>query len=286
MIKNFIAAISILFIVNAKAATVDTISIYSNAMHKSFKCVVIKPATYKRPVRPGGKKTNFPVVYLLHGYDGWYSNWLIRVPQLKNYADEYNLIIVCPDGGKSSWYFDSPVDSTIKYETYIGKEVPEYIDAHYNTIKNRKGRAITGLSMGGHGAMFLALHYPDFFGACGTMSGGMDLNYSRSKFDIIKRLGDTITYADNWKKYMVINVVDEYKKQIETSKGDSLTMMIDCGIDDFYYEPNKLFHEKLLRLKLPHDYVIRPGKHDWAYWKNAVQYHLLFFSNYFTKGEK
>lgn len=286
MLKNIFRLFSILFITNADAAIVDTVSIYSNAMHKEFKCVVIKPDAYKKPVRRGGEKTSFPVVYLLHGHDGWYSNWLIRVPQLKNYADEYNLIIVCPDGGKSSWYFDSPVDSTIKYETYIGKEVPEYIDAHYNTIKNRKGRAITGLSMGGHGAMFLALRLPDFFGACGTMSGGMDLNYSRSKFDIMKRLGDTISHADNWKKYMVINVVDEYKKQIETGKADSLTMMIDCGIDDFYYEANKLFHEKLLRLKLPHDYVIRPGKHDWAYWRNALQYHLLFFSNYFNKGKK
>ena len=283
MIKTIAIILFITWSLNCSAATVDTISIYSNAMHKEFKCVVIKPAIYKKPVRQGGKKISLPVVYLLHGHDGWYSNWLIRVPQLKNYADEYNLIIVCPDGGKSSWYFDSPVDSTIKYETYIGKEVPEYIDAHYNTIKNRKGRAITGLSMGGHGAMFLALRHPDFFGACGTMSGGMDLNYSRSKFDIIKRLGDTITHADNWKKYMVITVVDEYKKQIETGIGDALTMMIDCGIDDFYYEPNMLFHEKLLRLKLPHDYVIRPGKHDWAYWKNAVQYQLLFFSNYFRK---
>ena len=109
------------------AATVDTINIYSNAMHKEFKCVVIKPDAYKK------KKNSYPVVYLLHGYDGWYSNWLIRVPQLKEYADEYNLVIVCPDGGKSSWYFDSPVDSTMKYETYIGKEVPEYIDGHYRT---------------------------------------------------------------------------------------------------------------------------------------------------------
>ena len=123
---------------SAKAAVVDTISIYSNAMQKDLKCVVVKPASYKK------KKENYPVVYLLHGFGGWYSNWLIRVPQLKEYADEYNLVIVCPDGGISSWYFDSPVDSTLKYETYIGKEVPDYIDAHYNTIKKRNGRAITG----------------------------------------------------------------------------------------------------------------------------------------------
>jgi S-formylglutathione hydrolase FrmB len=85
------------------------------------------------------------------------------VPELKTYADEYKVLIVCPDGGNSSWYFDSPVDSTMKYETYIGKEVPDYIDAHYKTIKNRTARAITGLSMGGHGALFIAFRHSNFW---------------------------------------------------------------------------------------------------------------------------
>jgi S-formylglutathione hydrolase FrmB len=271
--KAFIISVLLFLTVSSDAATVDTISIYSNAMHKKFKCVVIKPATYK-------KKTNsYPVVYLLHGYGGWYSNWIIRVPQLKEYADEYQLMIVSPDGGNSSWYFDSPVDSTMKYETYTGKEVPDYIDAHYNTIKNRTGRAITGLSMGGHGALFLAFRHAETFGACGSMSGGVDLNYSRNKFDIMKRIGDTVQYADNWKKYIVMNVIENYPK-------DSLAIIFDCGIyDELYIEANRKLHEKMLRLKIPHDCTERPGKHDWAYWRNSIQYHLLFFRNYF-KGNK
>ncbi|MBI5856739.1 MAG: esterase family protein [Sphingobacteriales bacterium] len=254
-----------------KGATVDTISIYSSAMHKEFKCVVIKPASYNK------HKQNFPVVYLLHGYDGWYSNWIIREPKLKNYADQYQLIIVCPDGGKSSWYFDSPIDSTMKYETYISKEVPDYIDKHYYTIVDRKARAITGLSMGGHGALFLAFRHSETFGACGSMSGGVDLNYSRNKFDIMKRIGDTISHADNWKKYIVMNVIENYPK-------DSLVITIDCGNnDELYAEANRKLHEKMLKLKIPHDYTERPGKHNWDYWRNSIQYHLLFFRNYFGK---
>ena len=95
--------ITITALVNA--ATVDTIDIYSNAMHKDFKCVVIKPDSYQ------DNKNNFPTVYLLHGYSGRYSNWIIRVPQLKDYVDAYQIIIVCPDGHTSSWYLDSPIDS-------------------------------------------------------------------------------------------------------------------------------------------------------------------------------
>jgi S-formylglutathione hydrolase FrmB len=270
-LRRLILPCLLIISLSVKAAVVDTISIYSNAMHKDFKCVVIKPADYKK------KKESFPVVYLLHGYDGWYSNWLIRVPQLNDYADQYKIMIVCPDGGKSSWYFDSPVDTSMKYETYIGIEVPAYIDAHYRTIKDRKARAITGLSMGGHGALFLAFRHAETFGACGSMSGGVDLNYSRNKFDIIKRIGDTINYADNWKKYTVISAIDNYPK-------DSLAIIFDCGIQDpLYYVANQKLHEKMLKLKIPHDYTERPGKHEWAYWRNSIQYHLLFFRNYFDR---
>jgi len=267
--KKIITAIVLLFIfILSKAATVDTISIYSNAMHKEFKCVVIVPDIKQRRNLP------LPVVYLLHGWSGDFSNWIKRVPAIKEYADRYKILIVCPDSGHSSWYFDSPVDSTMKYETYIGSEVPAYIDAHYQTIKSRTARAITGLSMGGHGAFFLAFRHANFFGACGSMSGGMDMYSSRNKFDIMKRLGDTIQHADNWKNYSVIGVV-------ENRPSDSLAIIFDCGLDDSFYPDNKKLHEKMLKLKISHDYIERPGNHGWNYWANSVQYQLMFFRKYF-----
>jgi S-formylglutathione hydrolase FrmB len=67
----------------------------------------------------------------LHGHSGNYSDWISKVPQVKNYADEFDEMIVCPDGHVNSWYFDSEVDTTIKYETYISSEVPHYIDSAY-----------------------------------------------------------------------------------------------------------------------------------------------------------
>lgn len=269
MKKIFSVGFVLLIVVTLHAGTVDTVSIYSKSMQKNSKCVVIKPAKTK------GIKA-WPVVYLLHGYSGNFGNWINKVPALKNYADEYKVMIVCPDGDYSSWYIDSPVDSAMRYETYISQEVPAYIDAHYPTIKNRKARAITGLSMGGHGGLFLGFRHADLFGACGSMSGGVDLNASRNKYDIIKRIGDTISYTNNWKQYSVINVVEKYP-------ADSLAIIIDCGTEDFFYSINHALHKKMLKLKIPHDYIERPGKHDWSYWGNAVKYQLLFFSIYFTK---
>lgn len=268
MVRNFISLIAILFITNVHAATVDTVGIYSNAMRKELKCVVIKPAVIQEQTIP------LPVVYLLHGYSGKYSNWVTIVPQLKDLADRYAMMIVCPDGGYNNWYFDSPVDTASKYETYIGTEVPAYIDAHYPTIKDRKARAITGLSMGGHGGLFLGFRHADIFGACGSMSGGVDLRPFPRNWEIKHWLGDTLNYADNWKNYSVINVIDNKPAQ-------PLTIIFDCGTEDFFYDVNNALHEKMLKMKIPHEYIERPGKHDWAYWGNAVQYQLLFFSNYF-----
>ena len=252
----------------AFASRVDTVVIYSNAMHKAKKCVVITPDDRKHK--------SFPVVYLLHGYSGDFSNWITKVPKLKSYADLYHVVIVCPDGDYSSWYIDSPVDSTMKYETYIAKEIPDYIEAHYPVIKNRGARAITGLSMGGHGGLFLGFRHADYFGACGSMSGGVDLNSSRTKFDIAKRVGDTINHSENWTLYSVNHIIESYPR-------DSIAIIFDCGVDDFFYTINKDLHEKMVRLKIPHDYIERPGGHSWDYWGNAVQYQLLFFRNYFDR---
>ncbi len=265
--KKIFYLLFVLVAFNASAAEVDTVNIYSATMQKNSKCVVIKPRKTK------GIKA-WPVVYLLHGYSGQYSDWIKKVPLLKQYADAYKVMIVCPDGAYSSWYFDSPVDSTMRYETYVSKEIPDYIDAHYPTVKDRKARAITGLSMGGHGGLFLGFRHADIFGACGSMSGGVDLNASRNKFDIIKRIGDTLSHAENWKKYSVINLIEKYP-------ADSLHIIIDCGTEDFFYSINHDLHEKMLRLKILHDYIERPGKHDWNYWANAIKYQLLFFNNYF-----
>ncbi len=239
-------------------------------MQKQIKCVVVKPSSYKE------KNKKFPVVYLLHGHSGDYSNWIKKVPQIKDYADQFNILIVCPDGDFASWYFDSPVNEKMKYETYISAEVPHYIDSAYKTLADKNNRAITGLSMGGHGALFIAWRHSQTFASAGSMSGGVDLTESKSKFDLIKVLGDTINHADNWKNYSVINVV-------ETKLPEPPVMIIDDGIDDIFISVNRKLHQKLLALKIPHEYIERPGSHSWDYWGYAVHFQLLFFKKFFEK---
>ncbi len=255
------------FAVNA--ASVDTVIVASSGMHKSIKCVVITPMGYDN------ETNRFPVVYLLHGYSGKYSDWIIKMPEgLKALADENKMIIVCPDGGFSSWYFDSPMDSNFKYETYVATEVVNYMDKNYRTIADKDHRAITGLSMGGHGGLFLALRHPDIFGAAGSMSGGVDLSESRNRFDIMKRIGDTTINAQNWHDYSVVNLIEHYANT-------PVKIIFDCGINDIFINGNRLLNKKMLELKIPHEYTERPGEHNWEYWKNSVVFQLYYFRKFF-----
>lgn len=139
----------------AYASQVDTLMVYSQSMTKSIPNVVIQPDGY------ANQEEAFPVLYLLHGAGGDFSGWVTSVPKIKEYVDKYNIIIVCPDGASTSWYFDSPIDAKMKYESYVSKELIEAIDAKYNTLATKSGRAITGLSMGGHGALYLAFKHQD-----------------------------------------------------------------------------------------------------------------------------
>lgn len=275
-IKHIVMRYFFLFIcclpVKLFAGTVDTVSVYSNSMHKTIKAVVIKPDNYH------STSARFPVVYLLHGYGGYYSNWIIRVPALKHYADTYQLLIVCPDGETGSWYFDSPVDTSFRYETHIASEIVAFTDANYRTVADKDHRAITGLSMGGHGALFLGIRHSDVFGAAGSMSGAVDFSDIKNRYELGKKIGDTITNAKEWHSLTVINLVENYANT-------GIKIIFDCGDKDFLINGNRKLHQKMLQLKIPHDYTERPGTHDWNYWRNAISFHLLFFQRFFNEAK-
>lgn len=257
-------------VINVKAAKVDTVETYSDVMKKKIKAVVVTPDNY-------AAGTQYPVVYLLHGAGGNYSDWVKKGGKVADNADLYNVILVCPDGGVTSWYWDSPVDPTYKYETYVTKELIPFIDKTYKIIKNRNGRAITGLSMGGHGGLYLGIRHQDLFGAAGSMSGGVDIRPFPKNWDMAKRLGSYAENPDNWEKYTVTNI-------LHLLTPNSLAIIFDCGTDDFFYKVNTELHDKMLERNIAHDFIVRPGAHDWRYWSNAVNYELLYFSTFFKKN--
>jgi len=271
--KKAICTLFLMFVFfSAKAAKTDTIQVFSPSMNKSIKTCVITPDDYKK----SNKK--FPVVYLLHGYSGNYGSWAKDFKDLARQVDQYGFIVIGVDGNFSSWYFDSPIDPTFKYETYVIKELVPFVDKNYKTIASREGRAISGLSMGGHGALYLSFKHQDVFGAAGSMSGGVDIRPFPENWDIKKRLGTLTEFPENWEKNTVTNM-------LELVKDNKLKMIIDCGVDDFFMDVNRELHNKMLTLKINHDYIERPGKHNIEYWENSLKFQLLFFDNFFKENK-
>ena len=271
--KNIRYTLLLLFtlVLLSAQAKVDTLVIQSPSMQKTLKAGVVTPDSYKKK-----KNGPFPVLYLLHGYSGNFSNWLKVPPQkdlLQTMADKYQLIIVTPDGGYGSWYYDSPVDQNSQYETFITQELRQEIEEKYRAIPERNSRFISGLSMGGHGALYLAARHPELYLAAGSMSGSLNVAGIDRK-NLLPSIEAVLgPKAENQRVYEANSIVH----MVPQLKQSGVQLMIDCGVDDFLIEDNRELHRRLVYEKVPHEYTERPGAHSWAYWGNALEYHLLFF---------
>ncbi|MBO9585623.1 MAG: esterase family protein [Flavobacterium sp.] len=281
-IKMLLSAFLLCLTTMTYAAKVDTLQVASTAMGKTYKAAVVLPNSYAK------SKTAFPVMYLLHGAYGHFSDWLKNTPNKKlvhNLADQYNMIIVMPEGETFSFYIDSPVNKESQFETFITQEVIQKVDKTYKTIANKSGRVITGLSMGGHGALYLSARHPDLFCAAGSMSGAVDMSTMLnrdSSAQIVKLMqpvfGDKSGNTELYEQNSVLRMADKLK-------ANKLPLIIDCGVDDFLIEPNRELHRRLVYNKVDHDYTERPGAHTWDYWENSLPYHVLFFSKILFKAK-
>ena len=266
------------------AATVDTVVVFSRKMNRSLRAGVVLPRGYPQ------HRVRYPVLYLLHGGGGSFRDWLTKPTDkhlLQHLSDQYRLIIVTPDGGADSYYLDSPLDKSSQYETFIAEELPRYIDTTYRTIQERTGRLIAGLSMGGHGAMYIAARHPDRYGAAGSMSGVMNLNTALWKTDsarvqararrFVQLIGPPTDSLSPYAPYSIVAMADQLK-------ANKMPIIFDVGVDDFLIDINRDLHARLLANGTPHDYTERPGAHTWSYWQNALPYQLLFFRDVLAKN--
>jgi S-formylglutathione hydrolase FrmB len=241
-------------------------------MYKQVRCLVITPIDYTTK-----REQPYPVLYLLHGWSGHYTNFITDVPRITQLADSLQMMIVCPDGGYDSWYIDSPVDKKVRYDTHISQELVAYIDQHYHTRRDRAGRAISGISMGGHGAITLAAKHPNVYGAAGSICGGLDLRpFKINNWDLKGVLGHPLTHWKHWVAASAVCMVPRFV-------GADVRLFIDCGTEDFFIKVNRDMHQKLLDAKVPHHYNERRGAHDSDYWTPVVEEYVLLFDAFFKE---
>lgn len=234
---------------------------FSHALQKQTTAFVIHPDADV----PGP----YHVMFLLHGLSDDHSIWLRRT-SIERYVQGLPLIVVMPDGGRG-FYTDAVAGA--KFFTAIGEEMPAFIEHFFRP----EGKwCATGLSMGGYGAIKLALRRPDRFVSAVSHSGAL----------MFGRLYPSPSDSDRDPAFTAefLRVTgpvtgpggpdDLVRLAAEAQPFPSLR--IDCGTEDFLLGQNRGFHAELRRLRLPHEYEEFPGDHNWEYWDAHVQEAIAF----------
>ncbi len=250
----------LLTFVSWSAFAQETIVYKTKNLAKPDTTWVFKPQNYR-------EKEKLPVLFLLHGYSGNYKQWH-GIMDAQKYANEYGFIIVCPDGLFSSWYLNSPVKSDMQFESFFFDELFPDIKSKYKVDTNNV--FISGLSMGGHGALYLFLKREALFKSAGSTSGGTKLSDGFGKYGLGPILGNPPADSDLWQKYSVTSMIDQLK-------GNKKPFIFDCGSDDFFYQANNELKQKCDRLKLNATYISQPGAHNKAYWAKSIKQQFEFF---------
>jgi S-formylglutathione hydrolase FrmB len=257
----------------------DTIQILSTKTAITYKAVVVTPQSYDS----GDQR--YPTLYLLHGGVGQFSDWTKQISNknlIQELSDQYGFIIVMPEGEKFSYYLDSPVETKSQFDSYISKDVVGHLDSNFRTIAKKEGRAITGLSMDGFGSLSISANHPDLFFAAGSMSGAINPDMKGWKLpqEAMQNIGNAFAgilgskeeFPNRYHEASIINKIAVYDDH-------NIRLIIDCGVNDFLIEANRELHRRLDFEGVSHDYTERDGGHSWAYWENALPYHMLFFAN-------
>ena len=252
---------------SGSVSSVETVQFHSQLVNATLPYNVILPPDYR-----ASSVTRYPVLYLLHGFGGHYSDWATRT-NVADYAAQYRMIVVMPEGN-NSWYTDSVSASTDKYQSYILKELIPDVQKRYRTIEARYGRGVAGLSMGGYGALKFGLKTPDSFVFVGSLSGALGIT-SATDDDLkdLKAVRDSIfsVFGPVGSATRKTNDIYEITRGLSAARVAGLPYFyLDCGTEDFLVTANQQFAALLREKKIPHEYRELPGEHTWAYWDQQV----------------
>ena len=222
---------------------------HSNALGKSVAVNIILPEA--------NFKGRFPVFYLLHGRGDDHSIWVRRT------SIERGFYVDAVEG--------------FAYESAIVRDLILYIDGTFNTVAERDGRCIGGLSMGGYGALRLALRFPETFCSANSHSGALEFGHSPVEWANpddkaeLERIIGTNPCGGEFDLFALAEKLDAASRP---------ALQIDCGTEDFLIEENRAFHNHLNACGVAHEYAEYSGAHNWEYWDAHIQDALRFHARH------
>jgi enterochelin esterase-like enzyme len=259
----------------------DNVSLPSKLLKSDRKFAIYLPPDYETSQR------SYPVLYLLHGAGDDQTGW-VQFGEVQRIADKAivegkatPMIIVMPDANTGKRGYFNDIKGEWKYEDFFFQELMPHVEKTYRIKKEKRYRAISGLSMGGGGTFIYALRHPELFSSACPLSAYLGpLTLEQTK-EALKWADVTYTteeeVANYYKKHSVLelinNIPDDQKKAVR--------WYIDCGDDDFLYEGNSLAHIAMKKKEIPHEFRIFDGAHNWTYWRNSLPTVLEFVSQAF-----
>jgi S-formylglutathione hydrolase FrmB len=306
-------------------------SIWSQSLGLRKELVVYLPPSYDLE-----KARRYPVVTLLHGLWGDQWQW-VRSEHVASTMDSLitaglpEMILVMPDGDDGWWTtwhrlvdfrgcraeplrrrFTPPTDPSsrespdaycvpwAKYDDYVARDLVAQVDSMYRTHANRSQRGIAGLSMGGYGAVTLALAYPEVFAAAASHSGALSPLYVgprpfvaparyASDLDELRRARGNLW----WSLDVPFGDITGFRAREPAIMAERLVrrgrvrrpaIFMDVGVDDFLVDENRSFHHRLNDLGYAHEYTEWPGAHDHAYWRAHVRESLRWMAGQFASA--
>jgi len=287
--KAFISVVLLFFLsctLSAQGGQVfETRTLKSNILKSERKYSIYLPPGYEDTDR------HYPVLYLLHGAGDDHTGW-VQFGQVQHIADKAiregtasPMIIVMPDANTGiRGYFNAP-DGKFNYEDFFFEELIPHIESTYRVRGERRYRAVAGLSMGGGGTIFYALHRPDLFAAAAPLSaatGQRDLERFKSN---LKTNGTELSdeQIESYFAYHNMEALIKNASEEQLNKIKSIRWYVSCGDDDFLYEGNCLLHILFRKNEIRHEYRVKDGGHTWSYWRMELPLVLEYVSKSFTQ---
>lgn len=229
---------------------------------------------------------SYPVLYLLHGYTDDHTGW-VQFGEVKHIADKAinegsatPMIIIMPDADTGLPGYTNSISGKWNYEDFFFNELMPHVEDRFRIKKNKRYRAIAGLSMGGGGSFLYALHRPDLFSSAAPLSAWMGPKNLEEMNDFATRENIKFNEAD-LEPFLKQNNPLELIDSMSQESLNSVRWYIDCGDDDFLYEGNSMMHIKMRDKQINHEFRIRDGGHTWDYWRTALPTVLSFISKGF-----
>ncbi|MDR0796837.1 MAG: esterase family protein [Tannerella sp.] len=266
---------------------------------KTVKSEILKmDRKYSIYLPPGYNESDqsYPVLYLLHGSGDDHTGW-VQFGQVQHIADKAiadgiaaRMIIVMPDANTGTRGYFNVAQGNFNYEDFFFKELIPHIEKTYRVRTDRRYRAVAGLSMGGGGTIFYALHHPELFAAACPLSASTgnwdDVEQYKQRLRSNKNnpaAGATDKQIEDYFYRHSIESLINNASEEEMRRIKSIRWYVSCGDDDFLYEGNARMHILFRQKEIPHEFRIKDGGHTWTYWRMELPLVMEFISKSFNQ---